>query len=169
MGHYIYPIWRTYTHAHAHPRTRARAHTHTHTHTNTHTYGHTNGHTNIGTRTHIRTHTHTHARTHAGELGVRKKTNTRQYATYEAFTDYLLEKPNVIVLFHMLSRLQMILHLYIARGGYRFGTRTPRSTPEDSRLLWPSHRVRRRTVDTRISLPANEEARKISSRIWAGF
>ena len=41
-------------------------------------------------------------------------------------------------------------------GGYHFGPRTQCSASEDSRLLWPSHRGPRRTVDRRISLPAYE-------------
>jgi hypothetical protein len=65
----------------------------------------------------------------------------------------------------------MIWHLYIAWGGYRFGT-------EPALLGGPLNAVSccgssppgaPRSVDARISLPPNAEAQTVPLHFWAGF
>ena len=54
----------------------------------------------------------------------------------------------------------------MSRDGYLFGTPAALlggSGEEPFWLLWPFHRERRNTVDSRISLPPNAEALTVSS------
>ena len=63
----------------------------------------------------------------------------------------------------------MIWHLYIAWGGYRFGTRTRYSAHEKSRVAVALPPRAPKAVDPRISLPPNVEALTVSLHFWAGF